>query len=52
MAEGRRMTAAQAVDKVMASEHVDVIRAAVAAVSYTRMLWMGLRKKAAYLPGC
>jgi putative transposase len=32
MAEGRRMTAAQAVDKVMASEHVDVIREAVAAV--------------------
>jgi hypothetical protein len=21
-------------------------------VSYTRMLWMGLRRKAAYLPGC
>jgi putative transposase len=32
MAEGRRMTAAQAVDKVMVSEHVDVIREAVAAV--------------------
>ena len=32
MAEGRRMTAAQAVDKVMASEHADVIREAVAAV--------------------
>lgn len=32
MAEGRRMTAALAVDKVMASEHVDVIREAVVAV--------------------
>jgi hypothetical protein len=23
-----------------------------AATSYTQMLWMGLKKKAAYLPGC
>ena len=30
MAEGRRMTAAQAVDKLMASEHADVIRESVA----------------------
>ena len=29
MAEGRRMTAAQAVDKLMASEHADVIRESV-----------------------
>jgi putative transposase len=30
MAEGRRMTAAQVVDKVMASEHADVVRESVA----------------------
>ena len=30
MAEGRRMTAAEAVDKLMASEHADVIRESVA----------------------
>jgi streptogramin lyase len=30
MAEGRRMTAADAVDKLMASEHADVIRESVA----------------------
>ena len=32
MAEGRRMTAADAVDKLMASEHADVIRESVAAM--------------------
>ena len=30
MAEGRRMTAAQVVDKVIGSEHVDVVRESVA----------------------
>src|SRR5215211_6260134 len=30
MAEGRRMTAGQVVDKVMGSEHVDVVRESVA----------------------
>jgi hypothetical protein len=30
MAEDRRMTAAQVVDKLMGSEHVDVVRASVA----------------------
>jgi hypothetical protein len=29
MAEGRRMTAAQVVDKLLSSEHADVIREAV-----------------------
>jgi putative transposase len=32
MAEGRRMTAADAVDKLMASEHADVIRESVAVI--------------------
>jgi predicted dithiol-disulfide oxidoreductase (DUF899 family) len=30
----------------------DALAAERRRLSYTRMLWMGLRKRAAYLPGC
>lgn len=36
----------------MATKRHGDCRTQCADVSYTRKLWMGLRKKAAYLPGC
>jgi hypothetical protein len=44
---------ADEVDRALSSELAhDESRLGALRESYTRMLWMGLRRKAAYLPGC